>query len=156
MNMAISVRIPRELAEQVDGIAAETERSRSFIVQKALESYIEDYADLQVAPRPFPRQKRSARIQQRAEKNPLAYNLLYKKSVSRDLKKLGKAETGRILNEIDRELPQKADSCPALHGKFAGLRKYRIGDYRVIFSILGKDIIVLRIGHRRDVYKKRI
>jgi RHH-type rel operon transcriptional repressor/antitoxin RelB len=49
MNTAISVRIPQELAEQVDGIAAETERSRSFIVQKALESYVEDYADLQIA-----------------------------------------------------------------------------------------------------------
>ncbi|MGD0653549.1 MAG: ribbon-helix-helix domain-containing protein [Thermoguttaceae bacterium] len=49
MNMAISVRIPQELADQVDGIAKETERSRSFIIQKALESYIEDYADLQVA-----------------------------------------------------------------------------------------------------------
>jgi RHH-type transcriptional regulator, rel operon repressor / antitoxin RelB len=49
MNMAISVRIPKELSDQVDGIAKETERSRSFIVQKALESYIEDYADLQVA-----------------------------------------------------------------------------------------------------------
>jgi RHH-type transcriptional regulator, rel operon repressor / antitoxin RelB len=49
MNTAISVRIPKELADQVDGIATETERSRSFIVQKALESYLEDYADLQVA-----------------------------------------------------------------------------------------------------------
>jgi RHH-type transcriptional regulator, rel operon repressor / antitoxin RelB len=49
MNTAISVRIPQKLADQVDGIAKETERSRSFIVQKAIESYIEDYADLQVA-----------------------------------------------------------------------------------------------------------
>jgi RHH-type transcriptional regulator, rel operon repressor / antitoxin RelB len=49
MNTAISVRIPKQLADNLDGIARETERSRSFIVQKALESYIEDYADLQVA-----------------------------------------------------------------------------------------------------------
>jgi RHH-type transcriptional regulator, rel operon repressor / antitoxin RelB len=49
MNTAISVRIPQKLADDLDGIAHETERSRSFIVQKALESYIEDYADLQVA-----------------------------------------------------------------------------------------------------------
>ena len=49
MTTAISVRIPKELADQVDGIARETERSRSFIIQKALESYIDDYADLQVA-----------------------------------------------------------------------------------------------------------
>ncbi len=49
MTTAISVRIPKELADQVDGIARETERSRSFIIQKALDSYIDDYADLQVA-----------------------------------------------------------------------------------------------------------
>jgi RHH-type rel operon transcriptional repressor/antitoxin RelB len=49
MNTAISIRLPEELANQLDSIAKETERSRSFIVQKALETYIEDYADLQVA-----------------------------------------------------------------------------------------------------------
>ena len=49
MNTAISVRLPRELAEQLDAIAKETERPRSYIIQKALESYIEDFADLQVA-----------------------------------------------------------------------------------------------------------
>jgi len=49
MNTAISVRLPKELADQLDSIAMETERSRSFIIQKALESYIEDFADLQVA-----------------------------------------------------------------------------------------------------------
>ena len=49
MSTAISVRLPKELAEQLDHIAEETERPRSYIIQKALESYIEDYADLQVA-----------------------------------------------------------------------------------------------------------
>ena len=49
MSTAISVRLPKEIAEQLDSIARETERSRSYIVQKALEFYIEDYADLQVA-----------------------------------------------------------------------------------------------------------
>jgi RHH-type rel operon transcriptional repressor/antitoxin RelB len=49
MNTAISVRLPKQLTERLDGIAKETERSRSYIIQKALESYIEDYADLQIA-----------------------------------------------------------------------------------------------------------
>ena len=49
MGTAISVRLPKVLAEQLDSIAKETERPRSYIIQKALESYIEDYADLQVA-----------------------------------------------------------------------------------------------------------
>ncbi len=49
MNTAISIRLPKALADQIDTIAKETERPRSYIIQKALESYIEDYADLQVA-----------------------------------------------------------------------------------------------------------
>jgi RHH-type rel operon transcriptional repressor/antitoxin RelB len=49
MTTAISVRLSKELAEQLDNIAKETERSRSYIIQKSLESYIEDYADLQIA-----------------------------------------------------------------------------------------------------------
>ena len=49
MSTAISVRIPKDLANQLDNIAKETERPRSFIIQKALESYIEDFADLQIA-----------------------------------------------------------------------------------------------------------
>jgi RHH-type rel operon transcriptional repressor/antitoxin RelB len=49
MNTAISVRLPKEIADQLDSIARETERPRSYIIQKALEAYIEDFADLQVA-----------------------------------------------------------------------------------------------------------
>ena len=49
MSTAISVRLPKALADQLNSIAEETERPRSYIIQKALESYIEDYADLQVA-----------------------------------------------------------------------------------------------------------
>jgi len=49
MNTAISVRLPKKITEQLDSIVRETERPRSFIIQKALEAYIEDYADLQIA-----------------------------------------------------------------------------------------------------------
>jgi RHH-type rel operon transcriptional repressor/antitoxin RelB len=49
MSTAISVRLPKYLADQIDDIAKETERPRSFIIQKALESYVEDFADLQIA-----------------------------------------------------------------------------------------------------------
>ena len=86
----------------------------------------------------------------------MAYKILYKKSVSHDLKRLPKAEARRILNQIDREFPKKADSNPVLKGQFDGLRKYRIGDYRVIYSILGDNVLILRIAHRRDVYKKKM
>lgn len=34
-----------------------------------------------------------------------------------------------------------------------GTYRYRIGDYRVIFDMDGKKVVILRIGHRREVYR---
>ena len=36
-------------------------------------------------------------------------------------------------------------------GQFSGLRKFRVGDYRVIYTILGDTALVLRLGHRSSV-----
>ena len=86
----------------------------------------------------------------------MAYNIVYKKSVQRDLKKLSKAEADRVLNKVEEELSKNDDAYPVLKGQFAGLRKYRVGEYRVIYAILGNEVLILRIGHRKDVYKKEI
>ena len=83
----------------------------------------------------------------------MAYNITYKSSVKRDLKKLSKVEARRILDQLERDLARHPDKYPILKGEFAGLRKYRVGNYRVIFAILDKDILVLRIGDRKDVYR---
>jgi len=86
----------------------------------------------------------------------LTYKIVYKKSVQRDLKRFSKAEARRILSQIEEELSKNANAHPVLKGQFAGLRKYRVGDYRIIYAILEADVLVLRIGHRKDVYKKSI
>ncbi len=86
----------------------------------------------------------------------MAYSVVYKKSVLRDLKNLAKKEATHILNQIEKELSKNPESYPALKGKFAGLRKFRIGDYRIIYAILEHDVIILRIGHRKEVYRKEI
>ena len=49
MSAALSIRLPEPLAKELNQIAVETERSRSFHIQKALENYIEDFADVQIA-----------------------------------------------------------------------------------------------------------
>lgn len=49
MSIAISVRLPDAVARKLDSVAQASERPRSFIVQKAIESYLEECADLQVA-----------------------------------------------------------------------------------------------------------
>ena len=83
----------------------------------------------------------------------MAFNITYKKSVHRDLKKIAKSEVKKVMDQLEKELSKNADKYPMLKGEFAGLRKYRVGDYRVVFVIIEKDVIVLRIRHRKDIYK---
>ncbi|KQC15224.1 MAG: DNA-binding protein [Desulfuromonas sp. SDB] len=49
MSKSLSVRIPDKLAKKLDSVAKESERSKSFLIQKALESFLEEQADLQIA-----------------------------------------------------------------------------------------------------------
>lgn len=83
----------------------------------------------------------------------MSYKVTFKKSVSRDLKKISKEEADKILKKIEEELSEKADANPILKGRFAGLRKYRYGDYRVIYTIIEQKVIILRIRHRREAYR---
>jgi mRNA interferase RelE/StbE len=83
----------------------------------------------------------------------LIYKIAFKKSVGRDLKKIGKEQSIKILERIEKELSTKARKFPELKVQFSGLRKCRIGDYRVIFAIINDTVLITRIRHRKEVYK---
>lgn len=55
-------------------------------------------------------------------------------------------ETRLLIDPINYGLP--------LRKSLRGHRKLRVGDYRIIYRIHGKEVIILKIGHRRDVYPK--
>ena len=83
----------------------------------------------------------------------MAYSIQYKKSVEKDLARIGKPEARRLLDKMEKELTSHPERYPILQGPLSGLRKMRMGDYRVIYAILDNDVLVLRIGNRREVYK---
>ena len=83
----------------------------------------------------------------------MAYSIAYKNSVQHDLRKLDKDIARNLLDALERELAVHARAHPLLKGEFAGLRKLRIGNYRIIYAILGDEVLVLRIRHRKDVYR---
>lgn len=83
----------------------------------------------------------------------MSFKIAFKKSVARDLKRLDKDQAERLLAKIEEELPHKAQAFPLLSGKFSGLRRFRVGDYRVVYSIIGDTALILRISHRRDAYR---
>ena len=77
----------------------------------------------------------------------------------KDLKKLDRQTNALIVGWIEKNLVGCEN--PRQHGKGltanrSGQWRYRIGDYRVIADILDDKvvIVVVAVGHRRDVYKK--
>jgi len=84
----------------------------------------------------------------------LAVKIEYKASVERDLRKLDQATALRVLRKIAKTLAYEGHQGEALSGEFTGLYRLRAGDYRVIYARTDEGYLVLRIGHRRDVYRK--
>jgi mRNA interferase RelE/StbE len=83
------------------------------------------------------------------------YNLLYHPEIPEDLSGLPKNIRSRISKAIEQRLLQD----PLKYGEplrrsLKGYRKLRVGDYRVIYRIQHKNIIVLKIGNRKEVYDK--
>lgn len=73
-----------------------------------------------------------------------------------DLGEITKTVAQRILDKI-RWLSSNCESLTpaALAGDLAGIYKLRVGDYRVLYTLENdaRSIRILRIRHRRDVYK---
>ncbi len=84
-------------------------------------------------------------------------NYYFKPSALRDLKKLPKNVSKRILDKLDFYLKQEnpLKFAKPIKDKSLGDYRFRIGDYRAIFDYDSKQniIIILKIGHRKNIYK---
>ncbi len=80
--------------------------------------------------------------------------LVFKKVVIKELKRLGAAESLHVVMAIAEQLSDQPQRHKPLTGPFAGLRRLRVGDIRVVFAILNQPerVVILRVGHRKDVY----
>jgi len=84
------------------------------------------------------------------------YKVAYLDSVEEDLKKLDKSTVRKILSRIETYLAcDPKELGKPLKGEFSGYWRYRWGDYRVIYKISEREILilVLRISNRKDVYR---
>ena len=83
------------------------------------------------------------------------YKVAYLDSVEEDLKKLDESTVKKILTRIETYLAQDPKELgKPLKGEFQGYWRYRWGDYRVIYKISEREILilVLRISNRKEVY----
>ncbi|MEE9115340.1 MAG: DUF6290 family protein [Thermoplasmata archaeon] len=49
MPAPISLRLPKVVHEQLEEIAEESDRTKSYLIRKAIERYLEEYADYRIA-----------------------------------------------------------------------------------------------------------
>jgi mRNA interferase RelE/StbE len=84
------------------------------------------------------------------------YGINFSKNASKDLKKLDRLQQKRIIKKFKFFLAQEDPLifAESLKEPFVGLYKWRIGNYRSVFSVEKKMITVLRVQHRSEVYKR--
>lgn len=83
-----------------------------------------------------------------------SYRILLKRSATKELEALPLKDRRRVVGRI-----QALASEPRPEGceKLSGQEKFRLrqGDYRILYSVddPGAEVTVVKIGHRRDVYR---
>lgn len=83
----------------------------------------------------------------------MAYEITYKASVVKELKRLPKKKADNILNKIKKELATNPYAHEKLSGEFEGKYKLVVWPYRVIYEVSGNQVVILRIRHRKESYR---
>ena len=85
----------------------------------------------------------------------MKYTLVYTRRAERDIKKLESDTRDRIGKALLRFSEEPLRFAEKISDPILGEYRFRIGDYRVIFDIEENEIVVLKVGHRREIYKRR-
>ncbi len=87
----------------------------------------------------------------------MAYDVIWHEGSVEDLKKLDSKTAKKIINKVKNYLTQDPIKLGThLKGSLKGFRRYRIGEYRIIYAIdhAEKKMIILNVNHRKKIYKK--
>jgi mRNA interferase RelE/StbE len=83
--------------------------------------------------------------------NENRYQIKYGASALDDLDALPTRERSQVLRKIERLQHGLHGNIKHLHDAEAAYR-LRMGNYRVLFDVEGRVMVIRRIGHRKDVY----
>ena len=85
----------------------------------------------------------------------MAHSISYVPSAAKALRKLDRPTARRMLDAIEElAIDPRPPRCIQLKGG-SGEYRVRIGDYRIIYEVHDGELVVLvlRLGHRREVYR---
>jgi len=81
------------------------------------------------------------------------FDIVVTEKAAKDFKKIGSITSLQIARKLKEYSANPFLYARKLSDSKIGSFRFRIGDYRAIVDIEGTKIIVLRIGHRKDIYK---
>ncbi|NCO89113.1 hypothetical protein AUK04_00970 [Candidatus Roizmanbacteria bacterium CG2_30_33_16] len=84
----------------------------------------------------------------------MVYQILYTKTALKDIKRLDIIVKKRLKNKIELFATNPLAFSKKLINNSIGQYRFRLGNYRIIFDIEKNRIIILRAGHRREIYKR--
>ena len=87
----------------------------------------------------------------------MAYRIEVNKSADKEIAALPKREQRRVVSAIEA---LAGDPRPEGIRKLTGTEdayRLRVGDYRIVYQIADNvlTVFVVRVGHRKDVYRRR-
>ena len=84
----------------------------------------------------------------------VSYSVRIKKSAAKELARLPRDVKERLIEAIDK-LGEEPLTGVLLKGGLYGLRRLRVGHYRIVYEVLEGELIVLvvRVAHRRNAYR---
>ena len=83
------------------------------------------------------------------------YKLVYTYRAGKDIQGLDRTIKNRIGKTLLRYKDDPFRHAERLIDSRFGTYRFRIGDYRIIFDIEGTNIVILRVGHRKEVYRRK-
>ncbi len=85
----------------------------------------------------------------------MTYSVKIKASAAKQLARLDAGTRRLLVEQIDR-LATDPHVGTALKGELDGLRRVRVGAYRIVFEVRNRELLVLviRVGHRSGVYRR--
>jgi mRNA interferase RelE/StbE len=86
----------------------------------------------------------------------LKYRIEFKRSAAKALKKIPKSDQKRVAERIDSLSEKLPDPFTTKMKGDNPFHRVRVGDYRIVYEI-HEDIlliVVLKIGHRKEVYRR--
>ena len=84
----------------------------------------------------------------------VTYSVRIKSSAAKELARLPRDARERLVEAIDK-LGEEPLAGALLKGGLRGLRRIRVGDYRIVYEVLDDELVVLviRVAHRQGAYR---